>query len=137
MDQKAREDLKTEMAVIDAAQAPIMKLMEPLRTTIAELEEVRAMALLRHGLTEAPTECEGCQRYIIAGDKYCPTDDAGPLCESCSPTFGEMRKQCEESADPARDDEDLERDKAVIRRIDEHVAGGGSLNDKYVFTFEV
>ena len=94
--EQQREDLKLELDLLLAAEEPIAKAMEPLRKAIASIEEVRGMTLLRYGLIDMPPTCEGCECFILPGDKYHPTSDAGPLCEACAPTWGDCKAQLRE-----------------------------------------
>lgn len=133
--QEQRADLKVELDAIAEAQAPIMKLMEPLREAIACMEQMVDIVLLRYGIAERPETCEGCEAFIIAGDMHCSTADAGLLCETCAPTYSDLREQAD-SFEKDEDHTDTEHRLAQMQKVRDHLAGGGALTDKLVHEYQ-
>lgn len=129
--EQQREDLKTELQALNDAEAPIAALVEPLRRAIEGIDEVRSIVLLRYGLTETPETCEGCECFLLPGDKFCPTYDAGQLCERCAPTYGDMKQQIEEQQRHVPDEEEAEGHMLFDRNLATHFAAGGKLEDIY------
>lgn len=134
-----REKLKAEMDVFDEAVKPIADAIEPLKKAVDAVESARFMALDRYGLEETPYTCEGCLEYILPGDKYHPSRDAGSLCEGCSPTWKELQEQVDQckaddlgEADPSYQEDVVERQEA----IDAHKAAGGSMDEKILHIME-
>ena len=57
--------------------------------------------------------CESCSGILFEGDKACRIEDAGYLCEACSPTWAEGRRDWE-SGKADIDPEDFDEAVAII-----------------------
>lgn len=126
-----RKSLRELLDVLEKAQAAIDVAMKPFRDAQHAVDDARE-TILEHFDAEVFGSCELCSELILADDKYQPTGDAGPLCESCAATWGDALKQAEKSTD---DDYDFPGDRqSVIDGAHAHVAAGGSLDDKPLYT---
>lgn len=134
---RQREDLKTELEVLDKAASPILEAMKPLQAAADAVQELRDCTLLRYNLTDDPARCEGCDALILHGDQYHPSKDAGPLCEACAPTWADLREQSLKTfGDADEDEDDVESARLAIKAYDGHLAGGGKRDDKVLYTFD-
>lgn len=120
-----RDALQAELRILDEAEAPIIKLLEPLRAVCRAIEDARDVTLERYGLIETVGNCVHCKRLIVPGDKGYEFDDEGPFCEDCSPSWADLL-ECFEAG------EDEEARAAFKERMDAHVAGG-SVEDKVTY----
>lgn len=73
--------------------------------------------------SESAFQCEACDKVAEAGDRVCPTEDGGCLCEACAPKWGELLER------PAAFDMTPEEAK---HEVTAHLAAGGSLDDPFV-----
>jgi hypothetical protein len=73
--------------------------------------------------------CEGCDEPIFEGEAYHRGADVTGLCATCAPTYGDMRDHHENFKNA--DDEPMGAEEAQ-RLVDEHLAAGGSLDDKLI-----
>lgn len=134
--QEQRDDLRRELDANAALQKPIAEKIKPFTEQLRQLEEARELILVNHGLIDEPHTCEGCLAFILPGDKYHATRDAGWLCETCAPTFADMKAHLAERAASYYGDEDPEDTANVAAVIDQYLAGGGDPNAKVVCTCE-
>lgn len=91
------------------------------------------VTLERYGVVEIVGKREGCDLLPTEGDKGHRPMDAGPLCETCSPTFGDIKGQYEEMVAAGYLDDGKEDRGRALAFIEAHLANGGALDDKHVW----
>lgn len=129
-----RTNITNILNALDKADNKISEMIKPFRDAAMAVDEARETILEAYA-TDVFSSCEGCGEMIFTGDKYQPTGDAGPLCEECAATWGDIKKQCEKMlASPDYDDEDQEDRKLTLQAAIDHVANGGSYDDKPLST---
>lgn len=66
-------------------------------------------ALLEEHEAQIIGRCEGCEEFILEGDKYQTCDDGPHLCVKCAATWNDIAKQLRERmADPSEREDKLE-----------------------------
>lgn len=114
--------LETSISVLEVARSPF----DAAISAVCDVKE----SLLDHHEAEIAGTCEGCAKIILAGDIGYRDDDV-TLCETCAPTWGDCKEQTEAALNLDPDDDDRTHLHAFLARVAAHVAGGGSLSDKY------
>lgn len=118
-----REELDRKLSDLGDAISGIDKAAEPFDAARHALQGIYD-GLVEDAGIEIIGHCEGCERLLIEGDKGHRCDDGPILCEKCSPTYGDSRKQALE-----RQGEGNEEAGEQVADIDAYVASGGSLED--------
>lgn len=129
MSMNERAVLKTSLDNLDAAQQQIEKAMEPFRSAMAAIETIRDDLLTTHDV-EVAGECEGCGKLLFAGEMGLRCNDGPILCEECAPTWEEAKFTHAGDAAIGEDDEMRESREYFNSRYAEHIAAGGSPDDK-------
>jgi hypothetical protein len=130
MDEQARSALREQLDELAAAEEKLYAARKPFDDAIFAIDNVRESLLERHD-ADLCGRCEGCADIILKGDKAHIGEDVS-LCEACAPTYRECKTSWEEAM--ARDDCDEADAKEVFAAFERHVANGGSLDDKNVYT---
>lgn len=120
--------LREQLAELDKAAAALEPLLTPLRAALNGIEEARAL-ILEANSAEIASKCEGCGSVIFRGEP-CHHNDVD-LCEACAPTWGDI-KAIASGPDAADHFEDEDGPARCLAEIDQHLAAGGSLDDKCV-----
>ena len=74
--------------------------------------------------------CEHCSKTINEGDLYFPFDDGPVLCEACSPTWGDAESMHAADREIGEDEDMKEARLDFAKRLEEHLAAGGSKDEK-------
>jgi hypothetical protein len=132
--EEARAKLAADIKVLDERRAPFLKQMEPIRSALAEIDAEQAELEEAAGVEVVDT-CE-CGRILVTGDLVHHCSDGPVLCESCSPTFNNIRRQYDDMkkrgtfADAFEDGESAaDADEAVDSQI---AAGNGDKKHVWV-----
>lgn len=88
-----REALQTGIATIGEMQAPIQGMIKPYVKQIQDLEDLKEFMLQSAGIVGITGECEGCSCLIVPGDKVHTSAEGHVLCQTCSPTYGDVYDQ--------------------------------------------
>lgn len=78
--------------------------------------------------------CEGCGEEIAAGDKYTVTMDGCYLCETDAPSMQDVVDYWNHH--PPEDDEEREAKDDADKALADHIAAGGSPDDKPLMVME-
>jgi hypothetical protein len=78
--------------------------------------------------------CEHCSRTINEGDLYFPFDDGPVLCADCSPTWGDAESMHASDREIGEDEDMKEARIDFAKRLDAHIAAGGSKDEKLPLT---
>lgn len=108
------------------------------RAVHEEIVQAVADAINRGEPTEADDTiiCEGCGKVIAPGDKYTTTLDGCYLCEEDAPSFQDCADHWADRDSATLDDEERETADGCRKALADHVAAGGSPDDKPLTVME-
>jgi hypothetical protein len=120
-----REKLHAQIKALDEVAAVVRKAMAPFENALSAVEDVRQQLLDDHDAAIAGT-CE-CGRLLLVGELGHSCEDGPLLCETCAPTWNDMRRQYD---DAKRRGDLIDRFDSVAdmqqadEAVDERIAGG-------------
>lgn len=122
-----REKLEEELKGLDAAEAAIRAAMKPFDDALRAVETLRENLLERHDADRVGT-CETCGKTLFEGDLgYSYSDGEVKLCAEHAPTYGDWKRTTEDEPEAYESAGHLAEAK---EQIHDHLAAGGSLDDK-------
>lgn len=135
---------KVPLSVNDkTAQSLLWEYAQRRRVVDAEFSDDLEAALKAAGY-EPPTgeeadddfQCEGCGKSIRAGDKYTTTMDGCYLCEEHAPSFQDCADHWADRDPATLDEDEREAYDAAPGILADHIAAGGSPDDKPLTVME-
>lgn len=127
MTPEVRETLAEELAALDKAEDAIRVAMKPFSDALLAVETLRENLLEKHG-TDHVGSCETCGRALFEGDLgYSYSDAEVKLCAEHAPTYADWKRTTE--GEPEAYDS-LDHLASAKKQIADHLAAGGSLDDK-------
>lgn len=145
--EEKRAEIAVRLATFACQQAEVTKSMEPLCAALAPLIDQEAAiddereAFLESEGVEVAGTCDTCGRLLFAGERGSqPWEDESLItyCAEHAMTYGDLKRHWSVE-NPPRDDEDpddAEHRETVLKWVADHVAGGGSLDDKVTTVLE-
>lgn len=144
MDDKTRANLKASLDALAEAEDAINDMMAPQRKALGGIHEARAALLERYGFEEIAGECGACEMPIFCGEQgYNGYEDGPMFCATHAPSWGDLKSGWDEQTQVAGfwdgeatedDDGDCRRAHLFQQSYDAHIAGGGSPDDKVLYT---
>jgi hypothetical protein len=90
---EARERLKEKLDAIDLVRKPLLEHRKPLDEALRALDALHDAAVEEAGVELLDECCETCSRLLVIGDRGHRCGDGPVLCESCAPTWNDIRRQ--------------------------------------------
>lgn len=91
-----------------------------------------ALEYLENDFTEdVRGQCEGCLNLVLYGDQGHQSEDGCILCEECSPSWADIKRQWD---DDNREEEEAGDRARFMEAYQGHIQGGGSPDDKVLYT---
>jgi hypothetical protein len=72
-------------------------------------------------------ECINCEKQLFEGDRGLSYSDGPMACEDCAPTYSQAKEEWDLCA--GSDPDGYAR---FIKGVNLHIAGGGSMGDKFI-----
>ncbi|ACI92691.1 hypothetical protein OCAR_5560 [Afipia carboxidovorans OM5] len=123
-----RKEIQAIVEGLDNAAEEIRKSIAPQVHAIGAIEGIRDEFLMARGDLEVAGYCVGCECILFHGDRGYHYEDGEISCIDCSPTWADAEESFKAAA--GDDEEHAEAYADFKSRMEEHVAGGGSVNEK-------
>ena len=127
-----REALDEELKTLGAAEEKITAARKPYDEALAQIWNARDLVLQRYGVNEPLGECITCDTLLFEGDLGHECADGEKMCAEHAPTWGDFKRQVEDSHD--EEDEGGISNTDKLSSVNAHLAAGGKLTDRIVHT---